>query len=1184
MQKNALCGRLVHGNTCRITKMLLVMKLTFLLLTVALLNVSAEGISQNITYSGKNVSLVKVFREVEKQTGLVFFYRKNLLDEAKPVSIEAVNASLTEFLNQLFKNQLLDYSIESKTITLSRKTIPTESVKAPVIVNIIVRGRVVNEKGEGVQASVLVKGTNTGVTTNAAGYFELPGIDEQAMLIISGVGIQSFEVKVNSKAELGELRAITKITALDDITVEVNTGYQSISRERVAGSFATVNNALLNRKVSTDILSRLDGVTSGLLFNSNRRRENDITIRGRSTIFANDKPLIVVDNFPYDGDINNINPNDIENVTVLKDAAAASIWGAQSGNGVIVIVTKKGKFRQPMKVEFNTNLTVGDRPDLYYSKNFMDPSVAIDNEIYLFGQDYYSWMETELSKPALSPVVEILIQKRDGLISPAEADHQINALRGNDVRRDFDKYLYRKSINQQYAVNLQGGTDNVNYYLSVGYDNNALKEVRNQYNRITINSLNNIRITNDLLFTGGFYYTQSLTASNNQGSENIGPIGYAGTYPYARLADDNGKALPLYADRRSTFIDNLPPQMLDWHYRPLDELSLADNKSRLNNTRLNLGLKYSIIRGLDAELKYQYETQSGEDRVNNKPRSYYARDLINLYTYYDGASYTRPIPVGGILNLGNNNLKAHSGRGQLNYSNNWNGKHEVTAMAGVEWKESVIRSNSTRYYGYNEDLETSVLVDYITYFPYYFDNGYSGTIPDGNYLTGQTFRFRSSFINAAYTYNNKYTVTGSARKDASNLFGVKANQKGVPLWSAGFAWDAGSEVFLQNELFPKLRLRATYGYNGNIDRSVTAYLTAIAYSWGANYTGLPHANILNPPNDQLRWEKVKTTNVGLDFETKNKLLTGTIEYYSKIGEDLLGSSPMAPSSGVTELKGNFANTSTKGIDVTLNALIIPKEFNWNINLLLSYVKEKVTKYEIKQYSSYYLEYGSNGFITSPFEGRPLYAVYSLPWAGLDPITGDPRGYLNKQVSTDYDNIYYNATPEDLVYHGSATPVWFGSFRNNFSYKGITLSANIIYKLGYYMRRQSYNGEVPGWQTNTDFINRWQKPGDELNSDIPSMASLAAPYSRAAFVAAGEQLVERADHIRLQDISVGYQLPDKLIRRSPFKSLNVYLYMNNIKILWRANKHNLDPDVSGIPTIVSMFPNPRTISFGLKTNF
>jgi len=210
----------------------------------------------------------------------------------------------------------------------------------------------------------------------------------------------------------------------------------------------------------------------------------------------------------------------------------------------------------------------------------------------------------------------------------------------------------------------------------------------------------------------------------------------------------------------------------------------------------------------------------------------------------------------------------------------------------------------------------------------------------------------------------------------------------------------------------------------------------------------------------------------------------------------------------------------------------------------------------------------------------------LPWAGLDPTNGNPQGLLNGTISTDYNALLNNTTPEGLIYHGSAVPVLFGGFRNNLRVGDFTFSANIVYKMGYYFRRSSinYNALFSNWIGHADFARRWQKAGDEQITQVPSMPAIPVQVNRDVFYTNSATLVEKADHIRIQDIAIGYDLKGTLLKRLPFKQMQFYCYINNIGILWRANKSNLDPDVSRYPSVVANFPNPRTIAIGIRTTF
>ncbi len=1163
------------------------MKLTLLLSTLACLHVSAAVFSQRVTLNEKKAPLEKVFMEIRRQTGFNFLFSSEELQMAEPVTIVVKDAYITDVLQLCFRNQPFFFSIDRNTILVSRKSqaAPIETPE-PAAPPIGIHGRVTNQKGEPVAgATISVKGKWIAVATDEKGEFQMSGVESDATIVISSVGYESKQVRLNGVTELTIILSIAA-TQLDTAAVNnISTGYQVFAKERATGSFVQVDNTLFNRRVSTDILNRLEGVVPGLLFNRNTVTQNDISIRGNSTFFANSQPLVIVDNFPYEGDLNNLNPNDVESITVLKDAAAASIWGVRSGNGVIVITTKKGRRNNKLVVEVNTNLTIGDKPNVFYSHSFLPSNDFINIEQTLFDKGVYDGDLTSPYYTPVTPVVQLLADKRAGLITAADATSQIDALRKFDVRNDISKYFYRKSVNQQYAINLRGGANTNAYFFSAGFDDNLSSSVGSGYKRINLSSGIDFNPVKNLLLSTAVYFTQSTTKTGYSPTNNV-MMGYKGLYPYARLADDAGNALAFpkaYTDR---FTDTAGGgKFLDWTYRPLDEIKYADNTATLTDNRINLGIRYDFIKGLNAEVKYQYERTNGDGEKYYSDSTYYMRDMINTYTQRNAnGSLSYPVPIGGMLNKSGSLLTSHKLRAQGNFNHTWNNLHEVAAIAGAEVSETINSNNADFYYGY--DKQTGNAYSYPNFqTTYQFTTGGSGQLyRNGFGFSRYTDHYISYFGNAAYTYDRRYVVSASARVDKSNMFGVQTNQKAVPLYSTGLAWNIDQEKFYDLSWLPHARFRATYGYTANINKSATAVTTIRLFNASASaYTGIPYASPNSPGNPDLRWEKLRMINLGIDFGTKNDRVTGTIEFYFKKGIDLFGYSSLAASTGLTSFFGNTASITGHGFDITLNTVNVNVGgFQWTSNLLLSNAVDKVSSYGQKQSPGSYLSASSISLY--PAINKPLYGVYSYRWAGLDPQTGDPQGYLNGKVSKDYNSIAsHNTSIDSLVYNGPARPTIYGSFRNTFFYAHFSLSVNFIYKLNYYYRRNGlYLAGLP-WSGHTDYYKRWQQPGDENHTDIPSIEPYP-PYNsnRAAFYQKASILVEKADHIRLQDINLSYSLTRAQIKKLPFTQLDVYFYANNIGILWRANHQGEDPDLSS--NSIANLPIPRTMAFGLKAAF
>ncbi|WP_277015008.1 SusC/RagA family TonB-linked outer membrane protein [Flavobacterium lindanitolerans] len=1152
--------------------------------------------AQNVSLTVKQQPLEKVFETLQKQTGHLFFYEEGMLKNTEKVTINIQNRPLKEALEIIFKGQPLTYEIVGKTVVVKKRakiTLPASKSKQG---KITVNGTVTTAENSPLAgASVRVLSNYKTAVTDGEGKFTLNDVEEEDLLSISYIGYQTIEVKVSATMSA---RLQASPTSLTEVSI-VSTGYQEIPKERATGSFVQINNEQLNRRISTNILDRIEGIASGVLFSKNNLAANEktgITIRGRSTIDpnVNANPLIVLDNFPYEGDLGNINPNDIESITLLKDAAAASIWGARAGNGVIVITSKKGSYNRPLRIEAVGNIGVGEKPDLYYSRNFVKSNDYIDLETYLFDQGFFdSDLSGNLNRPMVSPVVELLARKRANPSLAVEIDTEINSLRENDVRMDYEKYVYRNSINRQYSIGLNGGSSAAAYNVSLGYDNNLSTLVKNTFERLTLNSQTTFHISKNLELGAGVNYFQT-TSENNTNESAYGNFiavsnKYQPIYPYARLADDEGNHLAVNKQFQSSYISEMAAVgFLDYRYRPLDEINLADNTVRIKNLILRGSLKYKFTSFLSVQLQYLNEQQTSAGRNLQSVEAYNTRALINRFAQRNTSTgiFTYPVPLGSILNLDNTELKSNNFRAQANYQQVFASRHEISGIAGAEIREIESTSISRISYGYNDEVGTGAgNINYNT--SYNINPTGTATIqtpPSG--VTGRTNRLISYFANASYTFDNKYTATVSARKDGANIFGVKTNDRITPLWSAGIGWELSKEDFYRLSFLPFARLRATYGFNGNV-YNASAYLT-FGTTLTNPMTGLRYATVGRAPNQDLSWERVKNINLGLDFATKNNIISGTLELYLKDGLDLIQSTPLPPSTGFTTYFGNAASNRTKGLDLTLRSNNLNGKLKWNTTLLLSALKDKITHYDVKYTASNLIAAASQATtvefpILFPTVGRSLYGVYSYKWAGLDPATGDPQGYLNGQVSKDYLAILSNATTDNIIYHGSSRPTVFGALANTFTYKNFSIIANITYKLGYYFRRTTTGTNAQSvllkLTMHSDYAQRWQKPGDEATTDVPAVI-YPANNNRNAFFQGSSTLIERADHIRLQDIGVRYTLDKSQWAAMPFKSLQATVYANNLGIIWAENNKGIDPDFIYMYTA----PNPRMLTFGLKATF
>lgn len=1145
-----------------------IMKLLVLLTILTTVQAWSRSVAQTLSIQVKEAHLEQVFRQIKQQSEYRFVYAKEELSDCLPVTMTLIEVPLKEVLERCFSNQPLSYQVDGRYIIVSRNSNKYDTSRLPSQVT----GLVLSKNNEPVAgATITVKGFQHVAVTDDAGWFVLESVPPDAVLLVSSVGFKPFEYKLTKFTNL-RLQLEAEVNELNIVNITVNTGLQSLPKERATGSFTYIDNKLLSEQVSTTIIGRLEYVANGVSVNRKISSTGQLSIRGLSTIRGPKDPLIVVDNFPYAGDLNNINPNNVESITILKDAAAASIWGAKAGNGVIVITTKKGRFEQPFRVEFNSNVSIVAKPSLATLK-LMSSGDFIDMEKFLFSKGFYNSLETDLNRPPLSPVVETLIAQRDGVIDAATSSDKLNSLRSKDIRNDFDKYIYRRAVNQQYALTARGGSKIIAYSFAAGWDKN-ISELAAGYNRINLSSENSFALAKNLVIQAGMLYTQSKATSGKPNFYAVQQPGYSALPPYTALAEGIDYYRAGYTDTAGA------GRLLDWKYYPLEDYKYTRVETKLQDLVLNFGAHYSLVKGLSVDLKYQYEKQQVEGNSLQQLESYYTRDLINTYTQIVDGVINYAVPLGAVLGLSHGSTTSHNLRAQLNYNRTWK-KHSINAIAGAESRQIRNQSSGNTFYGYDANTLAFGLVDASTPKPTYI-RGWAGYIPDRRSLDETMNRFISFYGNIAYSFLERYTVSASARRDASNLFGVTTNNKWTPLWSVGAGWEISKERFYKSTQIPFLRLRATYGLSGNVDPSIAA-VTTIQYESINPYTNTPYSNVRNFANPELRWEKTGMLNIGLDFRMFDSRLSGSIELFRKRAEDLYGTQPIDYTAGLgTEtVTKNVAAMTARGLDLELNSQNIKGPFSWSTHLNMNLYRDRVTRYYVPAIQGGFFVTTPGLIKIAPIEGRPVYSMLSYKWGGLDAATGDPLGYIDHQLSKDYDLITGSGTSkDDLVYSGPVMPTAIIGLGNNVEFAGFSLAFRIISKWGYYFKRSSinYTNLATSHASHADYAVRWQQSGDEYKTDVPSFA-YPAQANRDVFYNGSEVLVEKADHIRFQYVNIGYDIPKAVLSIVRMNRLQFYFNCSNLGILWRATNIRADPDF-GDNTLLT----PVQYAFGIRAGF
>ncbi len=623
--------------------------------------------------------------------------------------------------------------------------------------------------------------------------------------------------------------------------------------------------------------------------------------------------------------------------------------------------------------------------------------------------------------------------------------------------------------------------------------------------------------------------------------------------------------------------------MFNWKYFPLQDYQYNKTTGNTGELYATGGLQYSLFQFLHLTVSYQYQQQQGETEQLSEPESFKARSLINLFTQVDRATgaVKYGVPVGAIRSMDIGSIKSHTRRAQLNFNREKN-NHSIYAIVGAEARQSTSTGNAYTTYGYRADPLSYTNVDFVNPYPRFISGAYDYIPGSPTFSPQQTNRFVSVYGNASYTFKNRYTLSASARRDGSNIFGLNTNDKWKPLWSVGGSWNISREGFFRVPAISSLVMRATYGHSGNVDLNRSA-LAVARYNAGSTVTNLPSAQITTINNPDLRWEQVGIFNIGVDFALKGNIISGSVEYYQKKGMDLYGLTPYDYTAwGATRsITKNVADMKGQGMDVVLNSKNIDRQVKWTSTLLFNYNTAKTTKYDIASAAriSSILGGGSSIF---PVVGKPLYAIAAYKWGGLD-NAGNPLGYVNGQLSTDYTAIVDEGLTKgvdgNIVYMGAANPTVFGSLINSVSWKGFFLCANISYRMGYYFRKSSisYTGLVTTNAGHKDFENRWRAPGDEAITHIPSF-NYPTDENRDNFYLLSSVNVLKGDHIKLQYVNLGYTFTKSAYPGFPFKDIQLYLNASNPGILWRANKEDLDPDYP------SVIPPVKSIALGVRANF
>ena len=1049
-------------------------------------------------------------------------------------------------------------------------------------------------------------------------------------VVVSYLGYEAQTIDISGKSNFTIYLSATE-SKMDAVVV---TGYQRIEKRKLTSSIANVKMADIARDGVASVDEMLSGSIAGLTSTPTTGAPggaSKVKIRSTVTLNGNTDPLWVLDGMPLEGNdipsdwsskenvdnlynmsIAGLNPADIEDITVLKDAAATAIYGARAANGVIIITTKKGRRNQATRVNVSASLFVTDRPNLD-KLNLMNASQKVDLELALAANGRLNYLS------GMGGVARILDQagERAALVgggfsalSP-ETQSAINALRKNGT--DWGKEIYQVALNQQYSISISGGGNKASYYFSGGYYNEQGTTVGTGFERLNLTLKTDYDLLKNLRFGTSVFVGQNKNDSYVSDTDVFtNPSRYTRTVnPYLNAYNPDGSYLydpDMTARQRDS-------DVLDYNY--FEERNNTEYTLKTRSIKTIFDLDYQPVKGLRLYTQFGLQVDNSMTEKMAQENSYFTRKYARN-SVVDGVRY---MPEGGVIQNWNSDMSQYNWKAQIEYSGTFAKKHELDLMAGMEMRGTTNTTIHTKGFGY--DHKTMVTE------PMPIPSGDAGErLANSSYFKQyqKSFyenRYLSYFFTGSYTYDNRYTIFGSMRYDGTNLFGVDPKYKFNPMWSISGAWSVNHEKFLRDaKWLDNLRLRASYGAQGNIDRSTSPYILG---TWTTRNVGGSFEDAIfvsSPPNQNLRWETTYTWNAALDFAALENRIGFTFEIYGRNSKNLITTRTIPQETGFTSTSSNFGEMSSKGIEFTLNTVNVrTRDFRWETSINIAHNTDRVDKVHIDE-NSY----------TPSKEGYSSSAVFAYKTAGLDKY-GIPMFWKDGQKvslreftdfrldKTDYGffvlydpqvSTSQSAIRNNLSYIGSQNPNITGGFNNRFYYKNFDLSVSCNFVFGQLVKRTPFYSPTqtsPGENNTTEIGQVWSpentsgiypaltgnlKPDGTTWSGWDEWEANPDPYYLYNWILeqynsiSGASLFDNLDiwykkinYFRVNSIRLGYAFPEKITRKLHMAGLRIHFEARNPFVIASNYDGYFDPETYG--SIYSQ-PMARTYSVGLNITF
>ncbi|MBR1400445.1 MAG: SusC/RagA family TonB-linked outer membrane protein [Prevotella sp.] len=1170
-------------------------------LMACVLSIMAQGSDdQRVTINLDRATLGEFLNEVKQQTGLDFIMASGSQSNAR-VTVHENNVPLRSVLTKVLGKAGFNYEIREGFIALSDKV--KNGGKRTI------SGRIIDQSGDPLLGAVVsVKGHQIRTVTNSDGHYSIEIPTSECTLEFSFVGMKPEQRSIHKGTGLSTLNvAMNSSTELDEVVV---TGYQELDRTRIAGSVSQVQAKDLDLTPISSIEQALQGKLAGVAIQNQSGLvgvKQKTRVRGTSTLLGSQEPVWVVDgviqetplpfdatefdtqggitedNFDYirnfvGNSISWLNPMDIENITVLKDASATAIYGVRAANGVIVIKTKRGKTGS-LAVSYSGGVNFGERVS-YNALERMNSlqRVAVSKEIFERGL-------ISLSSSGDIGYAGALNKYLFGKITADDFESQVAKMETRNT--DWFDILFRNPVSHRHSLSFSGGSEKARYYSSLSYNKTNGTAIGNDNESfgahvgLNMDFSRKFRVSADI--SGNYSTTEGFFAG-------VSPYTYAFNTNRAISAFEDDGSLSYYHKEGNGYLYNI-----------INERDNTGNKNKNLTLTTSINAYYDILDDLRFNTLFSLNVSSvkGESWATEYSNYIAAKRFYEygsvLPTSFDYLN--SPLPRGGEYDTDNTNQFTWNWRNSLQYDKLFNNVHALTTMIGMEM-------SSTKYDGYR-DVRYGYLPERGKAFavvPTTRTNSYGTTY--ANVLLEQTqpkitdrlTNTMGLYLTLNYAYDNRYVVNFSVRGDASNRFGQYHNEKFNPVWAGGLRWNVAREKWFENQsVFSDLSVRASFGYQRNMASNFSsALILRIPSQTGAKAsiiderTGNDLLNISNIPYDDLRWEKTFSQNYGADFGLFNNKIRMSVEYYYKKGTDIITTMALPREYGIENIPVNSGSMVNKGYELTVGFTPIrTKDFTWDVSVNTAKNWNEVT--EVAMQSMSWKTAISGSFNK---DGYPVTSLWAFKYEGIDPETGYPV------IDTSYEPGADLTDPTSFMVHvGKLDPDFTGGLGMSFRYKQFSLSTSLYLQLGgkKFLSPAYQTSTMPSEYENlsTELLNRWTP--ENRNAEFPGLPDYnivtwntrnnwslpnnetATKYEMYNYSTAR---VVSASSLRCNNMSLNYSFPNEWLKRTfHLQSMSIGASVSNIFAINSKDFKGRDAEVA-----TGQQPRTRSCSFNLNVAF